>query len=499
MSARRGPFPHGNELWRVRVRARADPVGILGAGVLLDREHVLTCAHVALAAAELAVDMVGLEGIPHSDARIVACVPPFADERRGDVALLRLDVPQPHGIGARLRRAALTWDRPVRALGYPDERDLDIGVWARMTLAGRVGFEWLQMNRRSDGEQRVRAGFSGAGVADERTGEVLGIVVSEYTADAAGLSWMLPVEAIITHLPLVSEWAVGDSGIDPGFAAPVREVDRGRAAEVADWLARRHEGAAVLIVPAPDLPAVRQAVALSNPNAPDLGPVDLALDVGGRTVKEVWRRIMDRAALAGNGGMPPMTIVVVGLDEAEEPEALLGEVFRPLVGSGARLVLAFRHKDSASLELARTLVTETVTGRLDAAATRIAALPLGGLGDQVTELRLRLTMLRRAATEDAALVAGRLASFERLIARTEQHLANLDRDTASISADRGWLEAERARAIAGGLIEHPGLAAKYREVLELLAAEPVDAAAVHAAVRAYRDAVRQELANREKT
>src|SRR5256885_6627463 len=188
-----GRGPHGNEPWRVRVRSRADPVRIHGAGVLLDREHVLTCAHVAMAEPELAVDLVGLEGIPSSDAWIVngLCVPPFADEQRGDVALLKLGVPQPDGIGATLARAALTWDRPVHALGYPNNPGLDIGVWARMTLAGRVGVEWLQMNRRSGGEQRVRAGFSGAGVADEQTGNVLGIVVSEYTDDAAGLSWML--------------------------------------------------------------------------------------------------------------------------------------------------------------------------------------------------------------------------------------------------------------------------------------------------------------------
>jgi serine protease Do len=512
-----GPFAYGDEPWRVRVRSGASPSRIVGAGVLLDREHVLTCAHVATAVSTLAVDMVGLAGMPSSAARIAGglCVPTDAEGQRGDVALLRLDLPQPDGIGVTLRRAALTWDRHVHTLGYPDGPGLELGVWARMTLAGRAGVEWLQMNRRSAGEQRVRAGFSGAGVADDQTGDVLGIVVSEYTDETAGLSWMLPVEAIVAHLPLVSEWVVGDSGIDPIFTPPVREADRdGRAAELANWLANRHQGAAVLVVVGPDLAAVRQAVALSSPNTERLGPVggvvDLALDVGGRTVEEVSRRIVERAGLAVDraessrdrlrGDTPAMTIVADGVDEAEQPEALLGEVFKPLVDSGARVVLGFRHGDSASLVLARTLAAGTVTGRLDALAARIAELaeaepnyPPGTLGDQVARLRLRLSAMRRAAAEDSDLVASRLAGFERGVVRAERDLETARRRVDAISADRGLLEATKARAAQGGLIEHIGLAAMYRAAAELLSAEPVDAGVAHAAVRAYQDAVRREL------
>src|SRR5215470_8411976 len=100
------PFVCGDEPWRVWVRSRAMPLQVLGAGVLLGREHVLTCAHVATADAHLAVDMVRLDGMPSSDARIAdgLCVPSFAGGHRGDVALLKLSVPQPDGIGATLRR-----------------------------------------------------------------------------------------------------------------------------------------------------------------------------------------------------------------------------------------------------------------------------------------------------------------------------------------------------------------------------------------------------------
>ncbi|GAB3467831.1 S1 family peptidase [Actinophytocola sediminis] len=493
--------------WQVRVRARAFPANILGAGVLLGHEHVLTCAHVALKAAELTVDLVGLDGIPRSEALLVdrLCVPASADQLRGDVAVLRLREPQPHGVGAQLRRLALTWDRPVHTLGYPD--GLDVGAWARMTLAGRVGVEWVQMNRRSKAEQRVRAGFSGAGVIDDQTGDVLGIVVTEYTDGDAGLAYMLPTEAIISHLPLVSEWVVGDSGVDPGFtrSAPGDGRPAALATDLADWLRRRQDGPAVLVVLGPDLDAVRAAVALSNPDSTGLAPVDLALDVDGQTVEEVSRRIVSRAGLATDdaptagervrAGTPPMTIVAIEVDQAEEPEALLGEVFAPMARSGARLVLCFRDEDSASVAVARELAVATVKARLDGYTTRLAALAgEGQLGDQISALRLRLSELRMAAATEPERVAERLPAVNQCVARIERRLATRRRHDAAISADRGLLDAMRAMAAADGLIEHVGLAKLYRVAMELLAADPVDENAVRAAVAAYGDAVRASLA-----
>lgn len=483
---------------------------------MLGREHVLTCAHVALGAPDLAVDMMGLDGKPGLDAQVVEdlCVPESPDHQRGDVALLKLGKPLPDGNGATLRRATMTWDRPVCALGYPD--GIPYGVWARMTLAGQVGFEWVQMNRRSEVEQRVRAGFSGSGIVDGLTGDVLGIVVTEYTDDNAGLSWMLPTDAIMTYLPLVSEWAVGDSGVDPSFARPVHNVERaGRTAELTkvlvDWFRRRQDGPAVLVVLGQDLDAVRQAVTLSHPNSADLAPVDLALDVEGQTVDEVSRRIANRVGLPQGDartpgerlsvGTPPMTVVAIEVDRAEEPEALLDEVFTPMVRNGARIVLGFRDGDSTSMTMARTLVTDAIMARLNGFDTRIAALAMAGdrLADHVTELRVRLTELRLAVPEDPERVAERLLPrFDRRIAKVERELATQDRCAAAISADRGLLEATKARAADGGLVEHAELAQLYRAAIQLLTENPVDEVAVHTAVRVYGDAVRQTLATGSK-
>ncbi|MEU4765619.1 serine protease [Actinosynnema sp. NPDC023794] len=205
------------ESWRLRIRDRDGAV--LGAGVLLGDRTVLTCAHVLPPDHEVVVDFVGQRDVPSALARVVpGCLVPPGDDQRGDVALLRLDHPVDAAFGTSLRRAALSWNRPVRTLGFP--QGLEYGVWTKLVLAAGVGpgWEWVQMNLVA-GEPPVRPGFSGAGVSDEETGEVLGIVASVNRRESSGLSWMLPVEIILSYLPDLEEFATGSRAVDPGFHA----------------------------------------------------------------------------------------------------------------------------------------------------------------------------------------------------------------------------------------------------------------------------------------
>ncbi|MEU5692444.1 serine protease [Actinosynnema sp. NPDC020468] len=505
MTASRGPVEHeGRETWRVRVRGGSR---VLGAGVLVTGTHVLTCAHVVIGVEDLAVDLVELPGTPSSRARVVEelCVPPMDDER-GDVALLELATPQPASCAARLGRVALTWDRRVHALGYPAGDGLDMGVWTKMTLARHTGAEWLQMNRNSPNDLRVQRGFSGAGVADDATGDVLGIVVGEYTDDAVGLSWMLPVEAVVRHLPLVSEWVVGDTGIDAGFARsdgpPEALVEAGR---IVEWLDRRRDGAAVLIVLGPDLAAARQAVALSgglsdSGDGRAVGGVDLALDVGGRTVEEVSRRIVERAGLAADGtssssdrlraGTPPMAVVLDGVDEAEQPVALVHDVLEPMVEGGARLVLGFRHDDSPSLASARALRGRLLSARIDAIAERIAVL------DDVATWRMRVTALRKAAAEDPDATANAVATLEKRLRRDERRLRRARSEQETASDDRRLVAARWAAVCEHGLSEDLALADERRRVEGALDATPFDPAFAREAVLAFEAAVRAAIAGK---
>lgn len=486
-----GPFPHGHEEWRVRLRCRGRR-GVLGAGVLLDSEHVLTCAHVVLAAEDLTVEMDGLPGMPTSAAHIVEHVEP--QHERGDVALLRLATPQPRARPATLRKVAMTWNRAVHAKGYPRGLE-EVGAWAGMTLSGPAGSEWQQMNGGSG--HRVQRGFSGAGVADEANGHVLGIVVSEYTDHGAGLSWMIPVAAIEAHLPVLSRWVVGDDGIDPGYKNRSAHYN-GVVRTLMDWLSRRQDGGAVLVVVGEDLEHLRDAVSFSAVGE-SLAP-DLAIDVEGLTTEEVSRRIVDRAGLVGRGsstervreGTPPMTVVIDGVDAARDPRSLLDHVGRPMVASGARLVLGFRDGDAADLVAARELARTAVVTRLDGFAERVTAL-LAENPDTAAELRLGLSMLRRAAATDWQLVEGKLPRFDRAITRAEGRGAALRHVRKELSVLRGRLSMAQTKAAEAGFAEDLELDKLHRRAHAALEAEPVDLAVALRAVQACEAGVRRRL------
>jgi hypothetical protein len=309
--------PQPGERWRVRIRDGSGAV--LGAGVLLGGEYVLTCAHVVGAAGQVAVELPGLGAVPPAKARLVPewRVPQQGD-RRGDVALLLLERQPTGAVSAMLRREALNWDREVHMCGFPP--GLEDGVRIRATLAesGGPGGEWVRlnprMNPRSPGEPRVRAGFSGAGVVDHRTGHVLGIVAGEYPGRCGGPSWMIPVETILSYLPRVAEWVSGDP---VQFGRPAEVVPPGRdqdhfARAFVEWLNRRDTGDCLMIVVGPQTGAMRETVARSSrerrstaeppdTEVPAPGSVDVAVDVSGRTVEDVSRRILDRAGIPRDG------------------------------------------------------------------------------------------------------------------------------------------------------------------------------------------------------
>jgi serine protease Do len=540
------------ERWRVRI---TDPAGavVLGAGVLLGDGHVLTSAHVvAGAGGAVVVHYAGAGGsAPPARATVVPewCVPPLSGQR-GDVALLRLESPRPASAGgATLRRTALSWDRAVRVCGFP--RGLEDGVHSRATLtaAGGPAGEWLPLTARSAGEQRIRSGFGGAGVVDEATGDVLGIVVGEHTDQTSSPSWMIPVETILNHIPNIQDWVVGDGAADEVFSKPLdssRDHDQ-HARAMAEWLTRRDTGDCLLIVVGSRVAAMYQAVALSSrehhsavldrpPDAvPALGSVDLAIDASGKTVEEVSRRILSRAGIPLDAtvsaadqlrvGGPPMTIVVDGVDEARQPDALLEQVLRPMAEQGSRLVLAFRDDSSASLRAAHSWDVGSVAHRLTRLAQQLdrldavlrelsvlraragAAAPGGQATDaeaatgeaatgEATRLRAALQLLRRMAGDpDPATIREPLERCERRSARqlreATRMAAELTEWLAEIDVLRGCLGAYQAKAKDAGLAEEVGLDELYRRAYALLWRPPTDVPAARAAVRDYLLAIRR--------
>src|SRR5947209_1660760 len=133
--------------WRVRICLPAGPV--CGAGVLIDPEHVVTCAHVVPGGRHTPEGAV-VEFPDSADRRarhvtVVAFEPP-GDGERGDVAVLRLTgAAPPDVVPARLAACGtVTAGREVRAyrLTVPGPA----GGWASGRLFGGTGTEWVRLD-----------------------------------------------------------------------------------------------------------------------------------------------------------------------------------------------------------------------------------------------------------------------------------------------------------------------------------------------------------------
>ncbi|WP_299534330.1 serine protease [uncultured Streptomyces sp.] len=365
--------------WAVRLRG-ADGE-IVGAGILLGPDHVLTCAHVVDGAgARITAEFVGApgHGVPSVPARVDgdAYVPETLDadlDPRGDVALLRLDTPRPASEAARLHRLSAP-DRHVRMYGFP--LDHNGGIWFRATLVGGCGRDGqVQMSPASPGEL-ASPGCSGAGVADSLTHRVVGMVLSGQRDQHGNLfSYMTPAETIVRHLPQVEVYTQGRTAVDARLLptdddAAKDMLDERFAQRLASWLQDDGTPLKISVVghDGPRAATLRRAITLADrelrtaaslsrtsldppETVPSAGGHDLALHAGGLASAETAERIAERMGLWQHTGESAvdriraakvtLTLVVVGVDEALDPPALL-DVLEALRAGGSRLLLVFR-------------------------------------------------------------------------------------------------------------------------------------------------------------
>ncbi|MEE1835110.1 S1 family peptidase [Streptomyces sp. SP17KL33] len=367
--------------WRLRLRRGSARGPICGAGVLVDQNTVLTCAHVVRdPGAVMWVEFAENSEIEAVSARVLpgGWLPAGEAREAGeggggrvggavgeDVAVLRLDQPRPQARPARLE-TGLWGGMEVSATGYAEGFDDGMSLWGRI---GGVSGERVQLDAVTKAEV-VRRGFSGAAVCtrpeEGRPARVVGLVVS-WRGDMGELlpennrlafSYLIPVARIAELSPIVAE-LTGPYAWDHGFE---ERLARWFGDDYAD-----EEPVKVTVVPPgsgkdrslrhlvhlADL--VHRGGASSRPDLADHALGHIAFPPGRYLAYWDW--------LLGTRPPPPgppptlvgeqrVTVVVDGLDEEPEPGALIALLAR-LRSLGFRLLLVFRHEGGTGWNAAR--------------------------------------------------------------------------------------------------------------------------------------------------
>jgi len=202
------------ELEASLVRIHTATGQVVGAGFLVGKCHVLTCAHVVsqalgfpdspLEPPQGAVLLDFPLVSPHVllPASVVQWHPLLSDGR-GDIAGLELQGDPPAGAKVvRFAPAEDVWKHDFSVLGFPE--GLDDGVWATGHLLGRQATNWIQIEDvKAQGFAVVR-GFSGTPVWDMQLQGVVGMVVAASRPAETRAAFVIPLDVLATAWPLMA-------------------------------------------------------------------------------------------------------------------------------------------------------------------------------------------------------------------------------------------------------------------------------------------------------
>ncbi|WP_412538377.1 trypsin-like peptidase domain-containing protein [Longispora sp. K20-0274] len=178
---------------RVRVLA-GEPGRVVGAGVQLTAEHVLTCWHVMGEAPAVLALGGEAEPVPVETLFSVAVGP----RGEGDLAVLRTAAPLTSPPAALVDCGDADLD--VRIVGHPAHSPAPVLARARLVGPTDPVTGWRQLDRISVATVAVDRGFSGAAVF-EAAGRVVGMATARSQLGPQTVGWMLPVRRWQELLP----------------------------------------------------------------------------------------------------------------------------------------------------------------------------------------------------------------------------------------------------------------------------------------------------------
>jgi hypothetical protein len=191
--------------------------GVVGAGVLVLPDTVVTCAHVVASAlgadaragaptGSVQLDFPFVAPATASTGRVVAWFPVQDDapDAPSDVAVLSLTDGVPGGAEpGSLVDLPDPWARRFRAFGFP--AGFDSGQWASGLLRDRRVGGWIQIEDIKHTGYFIAAGFSGTPVWDEDAKAVAGIVAVADTQSELRAAFMIPTDILVRAHPALDE------------------------------------------------------------------------------------------------------------------------------------------------------------------------------------------------------------------------------------------------------------------------------------------------------
>ncbi|MEV8567149.1 serine protease [Streptomyces sp. NPDC051322] len=353
--------------WRLRLReapAGGTPGRLLGAGVLLGTDLVLTCAHVIPGPkSTVRVEFPLLTGPSKGQWRTATVIEGHWVERHGndvgDLALLRLTASAPVKSTVVLDRDPAPYDTRVAIDGFPRGRSGGLWVDAVLKGPGGHGDDWVQINPVDFHEQDPR-GFSGAGVTETGSDRLLGIMVAVYDTQPDFFHfYMIPAATIAGHLPLVAghlsgltvipdDLLIAPDGARTGRPLGVqRTVTRWLHGEPGTWdietvfVREDDREAAIALRTTLNLADRERSPGLSTAETrqsddgtvPRPGSISLAVAAAGMNAEQLAQ------ALNPQSPRHLASVAVVAPDLAEAAPGRVGELLRALHGRGTRLLL----------------------------------------------------------------------------------------------------------------------------------------------------------------
>lgn len=226
------------------VRIRTVEKNVVGAGFLVGKRQVLTCAHVIAQALGLAENLeeppLGCIVMdfpllaPHM--RLAAKVvfwSPVQQEVGGDIAGLELLGDPPEGAApVQFSPARDVWGHPFHTFGFPVGQD--DGVYATGQLLGRQASNWLLLEDVKTEGFAITPGFSGGPVWDTQLQGVVGMVVAAVQRTETKTAFVIPFDVLATawqclqpvaHQRVFLSSAPGDKAFAERLAASLRAAN----------------------------------------------------------------------------------------------------------------------------------------------------------------------------------------------------------------------------------------------------------------------------------